>query len=399
MNAAFPAAAAPVAMRWPVLDARGVVRAWRADAPACVPPATVLDLLGAAVDERYASEPLLIDAQPSDVAGWLDGRAPDAGRCVLPVLSARDTLGDFEAVHAWVWQGRRFALSLDPHAPMPGAGWLAIASCLLYPAGIDVERMQRDIRSLHESAPAEVFVDRALSPVLVRAAQEAGADGWVGPALHVGGFSPTRASALRLLVLLGDMRTAQPAVVAAIESDALLTTHLLAWLGRADLHGFAGASVAAAVRLLGFERLRTWAAALALAGEDAAAPVDALERALVRAALCAEAARLDARGLDRATAWLVGLLAELPLLTGLAMPQAVASLGLAGELRDGLLDDTHPLGRLRIAVTDYQRGEWTLVRASGLGAVLADAYLGAILAAGETIARWRAAPVAAEGRS
>lgn len=385
-------AVSPVAMRWPVLDAHGAVRAWRADAPAFVPPATVLDLLGAAVDGRYALEPLLIDAQPADVAGWLEGRAPELAGCVLPVLSARDTLGgDFELAHAWVWQGRRFALRLDPGEPMPGAGWLAIASCLLYPASIDVERMQIDIRRLHASTPAEVFVDRALAPVLVSAAQKAGADGWVGPALHAGGFSATRASALRLLVLLGDTRTAQPAVVVAIESDALLTTHLLAWLGRAELHGYGEVSVAAAVRLLGFERLRTWAAALALAGEDAAAPVDALERALVRAALCAEVARLDARPLDRATAWLVGLLAELPLLTGLAMPQAVSSLGLTGELRAGLLDDTHPLGRLRIAVTDYQRGEWTLVRASGLGAVLADAYLGAVLAAGETLVKWRGA--------
>ncbi len=387
MNAAVPAAVSPVAMRWPVLDADRTVRAWRADAPGYVPVPAVLDLLGAASDARYGTTPLLVDGGFEDVGAWLDQQPCERAGCVLPVLSAQQAREEIGPANAWVWAGRRFALRVTPDQPLPYPDWLALASFVLVPADAGAERLRSLVELLHAHTPAEVIADRALSPALVRQARAGGCDAWVGPA-EVGGFSPTRTSALRLLALLADARTTRPVMVRAIETDALLVTHLLAWLGRAELHGYAEVSVATAVQLLGDERLRIWAAALALAG-DVEAPVDALERALVRAALCAEAARLDAQGPDRDAAWLVGLLTELPLLTGLAMPQAVAAIGLGAALRAGLVDDGHPLGRLRVAAMAYQMGDWPTVRASGLAAVLADAYLGAVLAAGATITQWR----------
>lgn len=386
-------AVAPMAMRWPVLDAGGGVRAFRADGPAMATPAAMLDLLGADRDPGYERAPLLLDARFADVAAWLEGRSGpvDLERRVLPVIAPWEGRCPSAPAQAWVWAGRRYAMRVEADQPVPALEWLAQASFVLVscaPARSAV--LPALLATVRAGSSAEIVADRAYAPAQVREAQALGFDAWVGPGQQGGGLTPARISAMRLLTLLIDPRTEPLRIVDAINADASLTASLLAWLGRAEMHGYEEVDVATAVRLLGFDRLQAWAGALAIAGEPQA-PVDALERALVRAALCSELARLDARLVcDPRWAWLVGLLAELPLLTGQAMPQAVAAIGLTGGLRAGLLDDDTPLGRLRCLVSAYECGDWQRVRTSGYGPALADAYLGAVLAAGQTLAQWRA---------
>lgn len=403
MSAVIQAGAvAPMAMRWPVLDAGGGVRAFRADGPALATPAAILDLLRADHDPGYERAPLLLDARFEDVSAWLEGRSDPAGLAsrVLPVLAPWEGRCPSEPAQAWVWAGRRFALRVEVGLPAPATQWLAPASFVLVSCAPERRAtLPALLATLRAETGAEIVADRVYAPAQVREAQALGFDAWVGPAWQPGGgLTPARISAVRLLTLLIDPRTEPLRVVDAINTDASLTASLLAWLGRAEMHGYEEVDVAAAVRLLGFDRLQAWAGALAIAGEPQA-PVDALERALVRAALCAELARLDARLVcDPRWAWLVGLLAELPLLTGQPMPQAVAAIGLSGGLRAGLLDDDTPLGRLRCLVSAYECGDWQRVRASGYGPALADAYLGAVLAAGATLAQWRAGPADAGRR-
>lgn len=394
MSAVMQAGAvASMAMRWPVLDAGGGVRAFRADGPAMATPAAVLDRLGADRDPAYERAPLLLDARFEDVAAWLEGRTGHEGLAsrVLPVIAPWEGRCPSAPAQAWVWAGRRYAIRVEVGQTLPATEWLAQASFVLVSCAPERSAaLPALLAAVRAQSSAEIVADRAYAPAQVREAQALGFDAWVGPGQQGGGLTPARISAMRLLTLLIDPRTEPLRIVDAINADASLTASLLAWLGRAEMHGYEEVDVATAVRLLGFDRLQAWAGALAIAGEPQA-PVDALERALVRAALCSELARLDARLVcDPRWAWLVGLLAELPLLTGQAMPQAVAAIGLTGGLRAGLLDDDTPLGRLRCLVSAYECGDWQRVRTSGYGSALADAYLGAVLAAGQTLAQWRA---------
>jgi EAL and modified HD-GYP domain-containing signal transduction protein len=142
-------------------------------------------------------------------------------------------------------------------------------------------------------------------------------------------------------------------------------------------------SIKEALVRLGENQLQKWATILTLSGLGDDAPRELISTSMVRGRLCElladhVQAKADAHGL-----FLVGMLSLLDAILNRPMQDVIGELALSDEVREGIIDDESPLGRVRRLVVAHERGHWEAVaeHAAELGMdldVLNDLYIEAI---------------------
>lgn len=186
-----------------------------------------------------------------------------------------------------------------------------------------------------------------------------------------------RAALLNLLAIIDGDDASVDDIELAVSSNPALSVQVLryvnsAWVGlRTEVD-----SVRRAIVLVGPPVLRQIASMLLVAG-DGERVGEANRIALVRAHMCALLG--EATGDPRPTHHTTGLLSAVDLLTGVALPEALADLPLTPEVVDALLRHEGHLGRILAAVKAYERADWDdeVLRDFDDG-VLAESYVRAI---------------------
>lgn len=164
-------------------------------------------------------------------------------------------------------------------------------------------------------------------------------------------LSPSAVSALEVLSLLAEPDLAIEALEQVVYRDAALTVRVL----QAANAAASGArrrfsSVREALVMLGTQRLKAWVMLMVAAdagGPDAGRLTDAVIRAR-----CCELLAAD-RGVRPDVAFTAGLVSRLDVVLGIPFDVVLERLGLAGELREALVDRTGSLGALLRDVEDY----------------------------------------------
>ncbi len=199
--------------------------------------------------------------------------------------------------------------------------------------------------------------------------------------MHSQRIDASRLAVLDLLAVLQDPRVQIEELETRIALDVGLSVRLLKYINSAYF-GLRQPvrSIAHALALLGIDRLRPWAAMTLFASvEDK--PTELTITALARARFCELVA--EQRGLsDTSESFMVGLFTVLDALFDLPIDEAVASLPLAQEARDALVQHAGPLGDaleclIALETADFARAEAILPTAGSL-------YMSAISWADET---------------
>jgi EAL and modified HD-GYP domain-containing signal transduction protein len=172
-----------------------------------------------------------------------------------------------------------------------------------------------------------------------------------------GKITVNRQAMAHLLVKLQDPEVSMDSLEQIISCDVGLTYKLLRFTNSA----FIGLpreveSIGHAARLVGIERIRTWASVLMFSEIDDK-PRELAVTALVRAAMCQRlSGALPSR--SRETFFAVGLLSLLDALMDCSMESALESLPLADVIRDALLHFQGSPGQALSCAVSYERGEW-----------------------------------------
>jgi EAL and modified HD-GYP domain-containing signal transduction protein len=136
-------------------------------------------------------------------------------------------------------------------------------------------------------------------------------------------------------------------------------------------------SIGHAVRMVGIDKLRSWASALLLSSVDDK-PRELLNIALVRARMC-ELLAGSLKDAKKETFFSTGLLSVIDALLDCPMQKALDKLPLSDEVKAALVGRTGPAGEaLRCAVA-YERAEWDDVQFCGLAErPIRDIYMDSI---------------------
>lgn len=197
-------------------------------------------------------------------------------------------------------------------------------------------------------------------------------------------LAPSAVSALEVLSLLADPELPIEELEQVVYRDAGLTVRVLQAANAAASGARRRfASVREALVMLGTQRLKSWV--MLMVAADAGGPDTArLTDAVVRARTC-ELLAADA-GVRPDVAFTAGLVSRLDVVLGIPFDIVVDRLGLAGELREALVDGTGPLGALLRDVEDYLDCSVSPACGDESSQRLAEAHVGAIAWATGTLA-------------
>jgi c-di-GMP phosphodiesterase len=167
----------------------------------------------------------------------------------------------------------------------------------------------------------------------------------------------SRLAVLEFLAILHDADVEFADLERTIVMDVGMSVRLLRYLNSA----FFGLdhrvrSVGQALRLLGVQRLKHWAALTLFASIDDK-PTELMITALVRARLCELIAERDGYA-QPGEPFTVGLLSVLDALVDVPMSQALADIPLAVDLSDALISHAGPMGRLLECVLALEAAEF-----------------------------------------
>lgn len=188
-----------------------------------------------------------------------------------------------------------------------------------------------------------------------------------------------RLNVLRLLAELQRPEVEPRRLEAIIKHDLGLTYKLLRWVNSA-YYGLPVKirSVSHAIAYMGVDPVRHWVRLLLLAGlQDR--PEELVRVALTRAAM-AENLTGGLSEQTRESAFTVGLFSVLDALLETPMETVVSQLPLPDDVRDALLREEGPYGRLLKTIRAYETGDWAGLDAQEIWSVaeLSRAYLQAV---------------------
>jgi EAL and modified HD-GYP domain-containing signal transduction protein len=123
-------------------------------------------------------------------------------------------------------------------------------------------------------------------------------------------------------------------------------------------------SIRHAVRLIGIEQIRTWAAMFALCRLDDKPP-ELVRIALVRAKTC-EFLGYALRQGKTEQLFTVGLFSTLDALLDRPLREILATIALEKDLAAALLEKTGPVGEILACVLAWERGDWAEATKVGL---------------------------------
>lgn len=188
-----------------------------------------------------------------------------------------------------------------------------------------------------------------------------------------------RISILKLLVRLQDPDLQIQELEGIIEQDVALSYRVLTYVSSAYVGlGRVIESVRHAVRLIGIEQIRTWAAMFALCRLDDRPP-ELVRIALVRAKTC-EFLGYALRQGKAEQLFTAGLFSTLDALLDRPLREILASLALEKALADALLEKTGPVGEVLACVLAWERGDWEEATRVGLDrGAIGNAHYEAVL--------------------
>jgi EAL and modified HD-GYP domain-containing signal transduction protein len=174
-----------------------------------------------------------------------------------------------------------------------------------------------------------------------------------------------RISILRLLARLQDPDLQIQELEAIIEQDVSLSYRVLTYVSSAYVGlGRVIESIRHAVRLIGIEQIRTWAAMFALCRLDDKPP-ELVRIALVRAKTC-EFLGYALRQGKAEQLFTVGLFSTLDALLDRPLREILATIALEKDLAAALLEKTGPVGEILACVLAWERGDWAEATKVGL---------------------------------
>jgi len=179
------------------------------------------------------------------------------------------------------------------------------------------------------------------------------------------GVPSTRVSHLQLLAAFNKPHLRVDDLDDLIKRDASMSYRILRCVNSA---AFATRepvrSIRHAILLLGFDQIRQWASAWALAGANQDGPAELAVMAILRARCC-ELLGAAIEGPDASGEFfLLGLCSLLDAILGQPLEQALTRLPLDDHLRSALLGGTGIQRSVLDAITAYERGDWTAAAAA-----------------------------------
>jgi EAL and modified HD-GYP domain-containing signal transduction protein len=185
---------------------------------------------------------------------------------------------------------------------------------------------------------------------------------------------------IQAMSVMRDVTTTDGEVEAAFTSDIGLSYKLLRMVNSAALGGRGIESIKHALRLSGRTELSKWLALLLVSSIAArgAANRELLHLAVQRGRMCELLGGSTGQDRDASALFLVGLFSLLDAISGIPMPQLLASIALAPPLQQALMGRTGPYaGPLKLAEA-YERGAWSSVRQHASSSGIDEANLGAL---------------------
>ena len=129
-------------------------------------------------------------------------------------------------------------------------------------------------------------------------------------------------------------------------------------------------SIRHALTLLGDKSVRKWASLVALASMGSDKPEELVTSAVVRAKFCELLAPKTGLAAREEDLFLMGMFSMIDALVDLPLPEILAEIPIAPEIKGALLGEMNPLRKVYDVVTAYERGEWDnfrgLCKESGL---------------------------------
>jgi EAL and modified HD-GYP domain-containing signal transduction protein len=185
---------------------------------------------------------------------------------------------------------------------------------------------------------------------------------------------------IQAMSVMRDATTTDGEVEAAFTSDIGLSYKLLRMVNSAALGGRGIESIKHALRLSGRTELSKWLALLLVSSIAArgAANRELLHLAVQRGRMCELLGGSAGQERDASALFLVGLFSLLDAISGIPMPQLLASIALAPPLQQALVGRTGPYaGPLKLAEA-YEQGAWSSVRQHASSSGIDEANLGVL---------------------
>jgi len=187
-----------------------------------------------------------------------------------------------------------------------------------------------------------------------------------------------RLAMMRIMAKLHDPNLAIPDLAKLISLDAAMSYKLLSYSNSAAVAlPRTVSSIDHAVRLIGLDRLRTWASVLLLSTvEDK--PRELMTIALVRARMC-ELLSSTVKNAEKDSYFSAGLLSVIDALLDSPMEKAVANLPLNEEVKTALISKSGPIGQALRCTIAYENADWDEVQFYGMSpGPIRDAYVESI---------------------
>jgi EAL and modified HD-GYP domain-containing signal transduction protein len=181
---------------------------------------------------------------------------------------------------------------------------------------------------------------------------------------------------IRLMNLLHDPKTTDTQLEEALRTNLPVAYRLLRIVSSAAIGGRGIQSIQHAVRLVGRDALHRWLGLVLVSSvaTDGGAAVERVHAALRAARMCELLAARAGRTTAAGPLFLVGLLSRLDVLFRMPMPEIVARMDLAPEVRAALLGEGGPYAEPLRLVEAYDNGCWDDVSqgAQALGVAAED---------------------------
>ncbi|MFN8582090.1 MAG: HDOD domain-containing protein [Gemmatimonadaceae bacterium] len=167
------------------------------------------------------------------------------------------------------------------------------------------------------------------------------------------------ATAIRLLALARDSKTSERELEKVVSADPGITFQLLRIVNSAAVGGRGITSIQHALRLVGRNNLVRWLALASYTARTGKSGVDdeLVRQAVQRAHLCESLAAFSA-GLDRGTAFLVGLFSLLDAVFRMPLSEVLERVNLADEVKLALLQREGTYADLLQVIEAYELGLW-----------------------------------------
>ena len=192
-------------------------------------------------------------------------------------------------------------------------------------------------------------------------------------------ISVNRISALQLVSQLNDPTVSKSDLIKTVSSDPSLCYKILRFVNSASLGLVRNIdSISAAITLIGFQRLSSFATLALLSTASKNKPIQLIATALTRGKMCEKIA-IAQRAERPDMFFLTGLFSMLDAFLDRPMNEALNAVPLAEPICEAILTNEGPLARVLNCVLSYERGEWDSVSLPGVDAkVFRVAYTDAI---------------------